>query len=257
MVTRTTRPRPESTKLTLPLDTVAPRVSLGDIVAERLRDAILNDDLTPGQHLREEEISERLQVSRGPVRDAFILLEGEGLVRLSRNRGASVVELSVVDLGEVYSLRSAVEELAVRLATRRHTPEDLAALENSMADLKMALRRKLTEQEAARLDVEFHDALFKAAHHERLDVSWSSIRMQVYWFLRRRNIASADWRVNIVKGHQRIFDLIRAGEEAAATAEIRNHIRLSYSLIIDGLAEDGSSYGGESAKHVAEAFLLA
>jgi len=44
----------------------APRVSLGDVVAERLREAILNDDLTPGQHLREEEISERLQVSRGP-----------------------------------------------------------------------------------------------------------------------------------------------------------------------------------------------
>ena len=77
------------------LDVVAPRVSLGDIVAERLREAILNDELTPGQHLREEEISDRLQVSRGPVRDAFIALEREGLVRRESHRGARVVELSI------------------------------------------------------------------------------------------------------------------------------------------------------------------
>lgn len=209
----------------------APRVSLGDVVAERVREAILNDELTPGQRLREEEISELLQVSRGPVRDAFTLLEREGLVRLSRHHGASVVDLSAVDLGEVYSLRAAIEDLAVRLAIRRCEADDLDALDESLTELRTGLRRKLTEQAAARLDVDFHDAIFRAAHHDRLYASWSAIRMQVYLFLLRRNIANADWRVATVAGHEDILDLIRKGKEEAAAKAVRTHISAAYERI--------------------------
>lgn len=244
------------------LSTAAPRVSLGEVVAERVRQAILNDDLKPGQHLREEEISEMLQVSRGPVRDAFLLLEREGLVRLSRHRGASVVELSAEDLGEVYSLRSAVEELGVRLAIRRHTDADLATLDQSMVDLRNGLKRKLSEQEAARLDVEFHDAIFAAAHHERLYATWSSLRMQVYWFLLQRNIASADWRTATVAGHQTILDLVRSGDEDAAAASVHQHIAFAYQRIVEQMSatEDESarqSAAEQSAAEVAKSFFLA
>jgi DNA-binding GntR family transcriptional regulator len=63
--------------------TPATRKSLGEDVADRLREAILHGELSPGQRLREEELSERLHVSRAPVRAAFILLEREGMVRSS------------------------------------------------------------------------------------------------------------------------------------------------------------------------------
>lgn len=238
-------------------DVAAPRTSLGDVVAGRLREAILNDELTPGQPLREEEISERLQVSRGPVRDAFIALEREGLVRRQSHRGARVVELSIDDLGEVYSLRSAIEELAVRLAIRRGDETDVAAIDGSLTDLKSGLRRRLSEQEAARLDVEFHDAIFRAAHHERLYSSWSAIRMQVYWFLCSRNIANADWRVATVAGHQEILDLIRADKEKAAAAAIRVHVTSAYTRIINQLtAADADSPDAGEILRVAKSFLL-
>lgn len=116
-----------------------------------------------------------------------------------RHRGARVVELSWTDLGEVYSLRAAIEELAVRLAVRRGTEEDIAAIDASLADMRSALRKRVTEQAAARLDVEFHDAIFQASHHDRLYSSWVAIRMQVYLFLLRHNIANADWRVSSPK----------------------------------------------------------
>src|SRR6202012_4058945 len=123
---------PKGTAASGPLLTgPAVRTSLGDVVAERLREAIMNSELEPGQHLREEQISESLDVSRGPVRDAFLILEREGLVTLSRHRGATVVELMLEDLGEVYSLRSALESLAVRLAIRRHEPADIDRLRDS------------------------------------------------------------------------------------------------------------------------------
>jgi DNA-binding GntR family transcriptional regulator len=233
-----------------------PRISLGDVVAERLREAILNDQLSPGQHLREEEISKTLDVSRGPVRDAFLLLEREGLVSLSRHRGATVVELSLEDLGEVYSLRSSIEALAVRLAIRRRQEEDLDRLEDSLTELQVAMRRKITEQAAARLDVNFHDAIFRAAHHDRLYQSWSNIRMQVYWLLLSRNVAGPDWRDNMAQSHAQLLDLIRAGNEKKAVDAIGDHIRSAYTRIWAALSETGEPAEGPSQRDIAESFLL-
>ena len=106
--------RPPRSALTPPR-----RKLLGDDVADRLREAILHGELSAGQRLREEELAERLQVSRGPVRDAFVSLEREGLIRSSRHRGVTVVELNLRDLHEIYTLRSALEPLAISLAARR------------------------------------------------------------------------------------------------------------------------------------------
>jgi DNA-binding GntR family transcriptional regulator len=235
----------------------AVRTSLGDVVAERLREAILNSELSPGQHLREEQISESLDVSRGPVRDAFLILEREGLVTLSRHRGATVVQLSVEDFGEVYSLRSVIEELAVRLAIRRRDDSDLQALEEALADLRAGMKRKITEQVAAQLDVAFHDNIFRAAHHERLYRSWSSIRMQVHWFLLLRTVASQDWREGMIQSHSRILELIRAGDEPGAVTAIGQHIRDAYNRICGTLIEQQTDAEQvPDARQRAESYLL-
>jgi DNA-binding GntR family transcriptional regulator/NAD(P)-dependent dehydrogenase (short-subunit alcohol dehydrogenase family) len=235
----------------------AARTSLGEVVAERLRGAILNAELAPGQHLREEQISELLDVSRGPVRDAFLILESEGLVQLSRHRGATVVELSVEDFGEVYSLRSAIEELAVRLAIRRHDDADLEALERSLGELRSGMRRKIKAQGAAQLDVNFHDCIFRAAHHDRLYKSWSAIRMQVHWFLLLRTVADQEWRDSMTQSHAQILDLIRAGDEATAVAAVGDHILQAYSRICGELvdSQDGLE-SGRRARLRAESYLL-
>lgn len=244
---------PASRLLTKP----APRTSLGDVVAERLREAILNSELSPGQHLREEQISESLDVSRGPVRDAFLILEREGLVTLSRHRGATVVQLSVDDFGEVYSLRTVIEELAVRLAARRREPSDLKEMERSLTDLRNAMKRKPTEQVAAKLDVNFHDSIFRAAHHERLYRSWASIRMQVHWFLLLRTVASQDWRESMIHSHSQILELIGAGDEAAAVSAVGDHVRLAYKRVCGAVIEQEADLKTtSSAWKRAESYLL-
>src|SRR5204862_6772887 len=98
-------------------------------IRSRLRQAILQGDYAPGAHLREVEIAARHQVSRGPVREALLQLEQEGLVLLRRNRGAIVARLSRTDLEEVYSLRLALERLAVVSAVRHGTEADFSALD--------------------------------------------------------------------------------------------------------------------------------
>jgi DNA-binding GntR family transcriptional regulator len=212
--------------------TPASRKSLGEDVADRLREAILHGELSPGQRLREEELSVRLQVSRGPVRDAFILLEREGLVRASRNRGVSVVELTRNDLQEIFTLRSALEPLAIRLAIQRGDTSDLAQMDASLAEMASAFSRRITERDAARLDVQFHDTIYQAAHHQRLSSAWEQIRLPTYWFMLSRNVASPDWRDGTVKGHAEIVTVIRTGDENAAADAIREHISFAYERIL-------------------------
>lgn len=240
----------------------APRVSLGDIVAERLREAILDDELKPGEFIREGEVADSMAVSRGPVRDALILLEREGLVRISRNRGARVVDLTVTELGEVYSLRSTLEELAVRLAIRRADDADIAALEEALEDMRRGYKSRPTAVQAAKLDIAFHDAIFRAAHHDRLMASWATIRMQARLILHRRNTADAEWRGSwrgsSVGGHKEILDLVKQGNENAAADLLRSHIATSFGRVVDSMAtdpSDGASAQGE-IKAIADSFLL-
>jgi DNA-binding GntR family transcriptional regulator len=97
------------------------RRSLGDEVTDQIRDVILSDGLQPGDRVGEAEISNSLQVSRGPVREALVRLEQEGLVTIERHRGATVVDLTRKDVVELATLRAALEQLAMEEASRsRH-----------------------------------------------------------------------------------------------------------------------------------------
>ncbi len=212
--------------------TPAKRKSLGEDVAERLRNAILLGELSPGQRLREEELSARLQVSRGPVRDAFTLLEREGLVQPMRNRGVSVVELNQVDLDEVFTLRSALEPLAITLAIQRGDAADRAAMDAALAEMASAFSHRIIERDAARLDVQFHDTIYQAAHHQRLSSAWQQIRLPTYWFMLSRNVASPDWKEATVCGHTEIAEVIKAGSENVAVQVIRDHISYAYQRIL-------------------------
>jgi DNA-binding GntR family transcriptional regulator len=211
--------------------TPATRKSLGQDVAERLREAILHGELSPGQRLRQEELGVRLQVSRTPVRDAFVTLEREGIVRSSR-RGVSVVELTRHDLQEIYTLRSALEPLAITLAIQRGSMSDLADMDASIAEMSSAFYRRITKRDAARLDLRFHDTIYQAAHHQRLSSAWERIRLPAYWFMLSRNVASPDWRDATVSGHAAIVRIIKAGEESLAAETIREHITFAYERIL-------------------------
>lgn len=210
---------------------------LGQEVADRLREAIIRGQFAAGDYLREEQLASVLDVSRGPVREALALLERENLVAVRRNRGTVVVGLTVTDLEEVFSLRMAVERLAVEWATRNRTEKDLEAAEKVLAEFVEALKGPITEREAADLDVRFHDAVFQAAHHRRLSASWSAMRAQVQVFLLRRNIANQDWRSQMADGHRAILKAIADRDAAAAAELIESHLDAAYQRLRASFAE--------------------
>ena len=226
--------------------TPASRKSLGEDVAERLRLAILHGELSPGQRLREEELGAVLQVSRSPVRDAFTLLEREGLVRPTCNRGVTVVELTRDDLEELFTLRSALEPLAISLAIQRGSADDRAAMDAAIAEMASAFSRRITERDAARLDVEVHDTIYRAAHHQRLTSAWEQIRLPTYWFMLSRNVASPDWREATVRGHAELVQVINRGDQGAAALAIREHISYAYQRILDSYLRSNTDQAAEA-----------
>jgi DNA-binding GntR family transcriptional regulator len=206
---------------------------LAAAIRERLRAAILQGQYAPGEHLREVDIAARHQVSRGPVREALLQLEQEGLVLLRRNRGAVVARLSRQDLEEVYSLRLVLERLAVARATRLATEDDFSHMDAILHEFRgSAADQPLTEQQAADQDVRFHDWVYRAAHHERLYASWSGIRSQVYVLLLARNVAGPDFREDTYVGHLELAYMLRARDEPRVVEAIERHLEASYARVL-------------------------
>jgi DNA-binding GntR family transcriptional regulator len=171
-------------------------------------------------------------VSRGPVREALSQLEREGLVIRQRNRSAWVARLSRKDLDEIYSLRNALECLAVTYACRNITASDLDAMQAVVNTMASCVERGTTEQEAAELDLRFHDILYQASHHERLIALWSNLRSQFYLLLLNRNVANPDFAEKMSGGHQEILDAIRDRDVKRALSTIETHVRFAYETVL-------------------------
>jgi DNA-binding GntR family transcriptional regulator len=209
-----------------------PSRSLAEDVADRLRDAIVAGQFGPGERLREETLAQRMNVSRGPVREALARLEREGLIVIRRNRGAMVARLSEADLEEVYSLRVAIEVLAIRRAAARADGVGVARLQAIVAQIAAAVARGIEAGEAATLDVAFHDELFDLADHRRLRDVWRSLRPQILILLLARNVAVDDFRDYVVTSHQDIVDALAARDAARAVRLVEHHLHGSYERVL-------------------------
>lgn len=211
---------------------------LSDEVVDRIREAILMGQFAPGDRLREEQLAEALRVSRGPIRNALLQLEREGMVIRRRNRGALVARLSRVDLEEVYSLRQAIEPVACAWAARNAEEGDLSELQD-IIDGYSRLTSRVSVQDAAEADLSFHDVLYRAARHRRLLRLWQDLRPQVYLFLLARTYVHArTFREVMIVNHQRILDVVRSGDEEAAREVAAEHVRTSYGRVLEAYEND-------------------
>ena len=215
--------------------------TLANEVTASIRDAILNGRLAPGERLREESLASSMSVSRGPVREAIIQLQREGLVVVQRNRGTFVARLSARDLEEVYSLRRAVEGLAVLQAIRHADEVQLQELQNIVDTMAAHFARGITETEAAELDMRFHERIYEASDHRRLLEVWSALQSQIHILLLARNVVDPDFREELVKSHQSLLDAILARDEPLALSLTEAHLNGSYERVSRSYARQALS----------------
>lgn len=199
-----------------------PHKSLREAALAAIRQAILRGDLIPGQRLVEGEIAEQMGMSRAPVREALRQLETEGLVVSEPHRGSFVAELSATDLWEIYTLRAALESLAVRIVTQKASAEVLAQLQRAVADMAEAARAGDLARLAA-LDMSFHELLCRASGHSRLLDMWLSMTAQIRTFIDLTNTLylPADEMVTL---HSEVVEHIEGGRAEEAGRALARHI---------------------------------
>jgi DNA-binding GntR family transcriptional regulator len=143
-------------------------LSLPEQIANLISRAILNDEYLPGDPLREQELSEKFQVSRGPIREALRILETDGVVRITPNRGAQVTALSVTEVSEIFEIRAGLIGMAMRQACETADDELLDEAEQVVARMSKAAGRKTKQLDHALASYDVVAHLISAATNKRL-----------------------------------------------------------------------------------------
>lgn len=195
--------------------------SLQDEIVQVLRKAIISGEVQPGQRLIEAELADTFGVSRAPLREALRELSADGLVQIVPRRGTFVVKLSDDDIREIYSLRLALESLAVEVLVDKSTPDQLAALQEIIQEIKGALQQS-DKWRVVQLDMRFHELMCALSGHSRLTKAWLRMSDQLHSFFAAADHLYEDKQ--IIERHQLLVDAIASGSREDALAAIREHI---------------------------------
>ncbi len=195
---------------------------LSDQIAESLRDSIIDGTLAAGTKLAEEEISTRLGVSRVPLREAFRVLAGEGLVTIEPHRGVRVCQCSDAELLELFEVRAMFEAHAAAILATTRPVATLQELDTMISHMKLALKQSATQDYLA-LAEHFHDTLVAQCGNRLLKKLYDQIRLNI----RRYQSVMAqlpDSPKQSIKEHEQIVAAIRAGDSDKASAQASAHI---------------------------------
>lgn len=196
--------------------------SLEESVFFALEEEILSGKLKRGETLTETALSQRLGVSRTPIRGALSRLGDEGLVEIHPNRGAVVVGIGDEELQDIYKIRIRLEGLASAEAAVRISESDLARLRHSVELSEFYIAKRDTEH-LKELDSEFHSIIYEASGNRLLCKTLSELHRNIQ-FYRKRSLALGDRLEKSVGEHREILDAIERGDAEAADRLTSAHI---------------------------------
>ena len=217
---------------------VSPRNSLTERAYTEIRRRILENELSAGTQVLEQELAEMLEMSRTPVREAMVRLADEGMVEVRPRHGMRVLPISADDMREIYDVLTALESMAAeRVAARGVSPEELQALRQAVVDMDTALAADDLRTWAA-ADERFHLLLVEYCDNERLRALVSG-----YWDQSHRvRLVTLGLRpkpVDSNKDHAAVVDAIARGDAVAARRLHRQHRVRSGETLVNLLKTHG------------------
>ena len=196
--------------------------SLESKVYEALEDAILGGELKAGEPLTELSLSEKLGVSRTPIRAALHRLDEEGLVELSPNKGAVVVGVNGDDLVDIYRIRMRLEGLASAMAAEKMTDEDKKALADTV-ELSEFYIRKNDAEHIKELDTAFHSEIYKKSGSRMLCKILSDLHRSIKAY-RKLSLSASGRLCESVKEHREILEAILRSDAKEAELLTYKHV---------------------------------
>ncbi|MDQ1315197.1 MAG: hypothetical protein QG662_1306 [Pseudomonadota bacterium] len=209
---------PPSSALTLLRDH-----SLPSLVQKEIETLILDGQLSPGAKLSEMHLAQRFGVSRGPVREAFRGLGEKALVRVEKNRGVYVREISLAEADQIYDVRLALEGRMGFLAAQRRTPEQAEALERALTAVNEAATAGDADSYHA-ANLALHEGIAHCTANPKLTETYQRLVNELTLYRRRAHLGR-EWSMKEAsEEHGRIVIAIRAGDAEAARNHLEAHV---------------------------------
>jgi DNA-binding GntR family transcriptional regulator len=214
------------------LRTPLKRQSLQNMVYQTIRQAILEREIEPGEHINIRKLAERLSVSTMPVREALRQLEAEGMVSFNSNKRIVASQLSRSELYDIYSIRIPLEEMALLKCFERKDESGLKHLEELQRQMS---KPDVTGVEWFNLNRAFHMKLHEMSGSLRLFQILQGLWNSTGPYLR---IYSEDKRT-VIKGnqeHELILKALRKGDRSGAKRVLGKHLRNGLKAIEPNIA---------------------
>lgn len=206
---------------------------LRDRIAGKVRDAIVQGKIKPGERLMEPEVAKLLGVSRTPLREAFLQLESEGFMVVTPRKGAVVSELSAKDAEDTYVIKSSLEALAAKLAVEnidKKVIDELIAINLKMESITKSKRHdyKLFLE----LNTKFHDILTESSRNDKLVKYISLLRKQTlrYNFIYLSLLSHFE---QSVEEHKEIIAALERKDVKTVEALVQNHSNAAKEAICE------------------------
>ncbi|GAA3409517.1 GntR family transcriptional regulator [Paenibacillus hodogayensis] len=199
--------------------------NISEELVKYIKQQIISGELNPGDRIVETKLARELGVSQTPVREAIRHLHGEGVITIVPNKGPMVRTLDMKDVFEIYSVRSMLEGLAIRLATQQATDEQIAELEQFYEEMK----RKLPDDSVPSLlqdSSHIHRTIIEMSNHSRLTTMYQSISFQIS--LVNRLLGAKSTKQKEIDQHLELIEALKKRNPDEAEQTMRKHIFRSY-----------------------------
>ncbi|WP_339062095.1 GntR family transcriptional regulator [Tepidibacillus marianensis] len=208
--------------------------SFTQIAYTEIKNAMINHSIAPGQTIFERDLSEKLGISRTPVREAIQQLEMEGWVKSIPRKGIYVNDISIKDVEEVLQLRKANEVLVLELVTSRITEEEISTLE----EMYITQREISDIRSFISSDTNFHIYLAELSGNKRLVQLMKTLSDQIHWFGIQAlyQLGRSD---KALKEHGQIVEAIKNKNMDQARGAILEHIEKTGVAILSSLNKLG------------------
>jgi phosphonate utilization transcriptional regulator len=215
--------------------------SLSMVVQQEIERAILVGEYAPGSKLTEASLAAQLGVSRGPIREAFRMLEEAGLLQNEKNRGVFVRSIPLEEAVEIYDLRAAMEEHVGRQLAANISAAQLKEIRTLVEAMERAAKAK-DARTYHLLNLGFHNRLVEMTSNKKLNTVYRKLTNELSLF-RRINLAQS-WLLPTSAGeHRHIVKAIASGDSQAAGQALYEHVMASKQRAIDNESKRRSRAG--------------
>ena len=205
-------------------------------VYNQIKQLILCNEIMPGQKLHHQELSERLGVSRTPVREALTRLVQEGYVSFLPNRGFTCKEIRIQEAEELYDLREALEAFAVEKAIAKLTQASLDQLRKKMSSYGRDVQKRFTRERLV-YDQDVHLQIVRLAGNETLINTLSHVFERIVLKRRTDGLYDPARGLTAHEEHMRLLDAMEQRNVSAAVAIIREHIQAGKKNVMADLEQ--------------------